>query len=91
MKIEYEKGKVVEVETFVKNELDGADYEQGRLEGLEGVVDNLCWSFGRLLSLLAEKDLLSARQAANVVGRHWFGARSRKSSEPFEPRLIKEE
>lgn len=70
MKIEktgYGKSEVLPVEDFVASQLDGDDYERGRLEAAERTASNACQAIGRLLDLMAEKRIINASDICKIV------------------------
>ena len=52
---------------YVERKLNGSDYERGQIEELEAGLNNSHKALGRLITLLAQKDLLTAPEITEIV------------------------
>lgn len=55
------------ISTYTQRELDGTDYDRGQLEAVGAGLDNGHAAFGRLLDLLAEKEIINANELVKIV------------------------
>ena len=67
----YAKGeyddKALPLVDHISRELDGADYDTGALEAAARTAENTKDAFARLVTILAEKGLLSEPEVSRVV------------------------
>lgn len=55
------------IKMYVENELNGDDYDRGSLESARATADNATEALGRLLDVLATKELLTAKDIVDIV------------------------
>lgn len=55
------------IEEYIEFKLDGEDYETGILESAAATAKNNSKAIGRLLNVLAEKEIIDADDVANIV------------------------
>jgi len=65
----YWKGKPrwSDLAEYAKSRLNGSGYDHGQLEEAQATADNCAEATGRLLQLLEDKGLISAKEAVTVI------------------------
>lgn len=58
--------KRVEVSDYIKNQLDGCDYDRGQIEAVEATANNAAEALGFLVDKLRERDLLTDEDVIDI-------------------------
>ena len=56
-----------EIDDITERHLNGDDYERGELEATRATADNAVKTLGKLLNILAEKELLSIKEIKEIL------------------------
>jgi len=62
------------LEDYAESKLDGDDYGKGTMEAAADTARNNSQAIGRLLDLMADRGLVSAEEAATIVGEYTSGS-----------------
>lgn len=69
-----EKREYNSIEEYAEQRLDGSDYDVGQLEAAVTTARNNSGAIGRLLDLLADKGLVNAEDAGNIIEGYVSGS-----------------